>query len=238
MTPWMAPFMALFGSASASESLKLEGFVKPVFSTVIRTASLPEDRLSVGLTGSRAGIIMHGRPLPSWKYRVFFTVGSSTVTALTQARAVDSDNDGVVDQVATRATGVISDLVRETSIAWVPSRHFQVRVGQMPVPFTSTAQSADVALLFSERAGPNELFLAEDDLGALAELQLGDGVLLAKSGLFNGTGTGPSGGQRGVLYLARLGPSTPRSIHVRRNESNADGASTRNRGVHNMASLS
>ena len=191
-------------SAKKGTAFRLQGFVKPVFSALVRTASLPADQLDIGLTGSRAGIIMDGRPFPAWKYRVFFVVGGSTFAALTQARAVDSDNDGVVDQVATTARNALGDMVRETSLAWAPSKSFQIRAGQMPVPFTSAAQSSDVALLFSERAGPNQLFLAEDDLGALAELRLGQGIFLAKGGLFNGTGTGPSGGQRGVLYLARV----------------------------------
>lgn len=188
----------------AEPPVQLEGFVKPVFSTVVRNASLPEDRLQVGLSGSRAGIVIRGAPLPAWKYRVFFVVGGNTVTALTAASTVDRDNDGVVDGLQTTARSVLSDLVRETSVTWAPSAVFQIRAGQMPVPFTSAAQSADVALLFPERAGPNDLFLAEDDLGALAELQTRSQVFRAKVGVFNGTGTGANGGQQGVLGLARI----------------------------------
>ena len=188
----------------APPRVRVEGFVKPVFSALVRTASLPEEQLDIGLTSSRAGVILDGEALPHWQYRVFFVVGSPTFEALTAARAVDSDNDGVVDQVGTRSRGALGDIVRETSLSWVPSSGFRIRAGRMPVPFTSAAQSADVALLFSERAGPNELFLADDDLGALAEARTRGGTVLAKAGVFNGTGTGSRGGQRGVLALARI----------------------------------
>lgn len=214
MTIWLAlvgsalsqPEPTATEPARAQPAVHIEGFVKPVFRTVVRTASLPEDRLKIGLTGSRAGIIVHGAPLPTWRYRVFFVVGGNTVSALTGARLVDQDNDGAVDDISTRTRAVLSDLVRETSVTWAPTAGFQVRAGQMPVPFTSAAQSSDVALLFPERAGPNDLFLAEDDLGALMEWHTTENVFSGKAGVFNGTGTGTGlgGSQQGVLGLLRL----------------------------------
>ncbi len=189
--------------AVAAVPLEISGFVKPVFSVVGRTNALPEDRLRVGLVDSKAGLILQGEPVSHWRYKVFFTVGGGTVAALTGARTVDSDNDGAVDDVRTTSTAVLQDLVRESSVSWVPTEGVAFRVGQMPVPFTSTAQSPDTALLFPTRAGPNAVFLADDDLGGLIELD-GAGLVQAKAGIFNGTGTGVTGGQRGVLYLLRV----------------------------------
>ena len=185
-------------------ALEVSGFVKPVFSAVVLGSELPRDRLTVGLTSSAAGITFSGQPLDQWRYKAFFVLGAATFPALVSADVVDTDNDGAVDRVETSSQGALGDIVRETSVTWVPGSGFQIRAGRMPVPFTSAAQSADVALLFPDRAGPNDLFLADDDLGALVETQAPDGLVLAKAGVFNGTGTGSRGGQRGVLYLARI----------------------------------
>ncbi|MBX2797253.1 MAG: hypothetical protein KTR31_06295 [Myxococcales bacterium] len=190
--------------APAEPLFELSGFVKPVFSAVVRSSALPRDRVSVGLRSSQAGVTLRGRPLPQWRFKAFFVLGGSTVAAVTRASAVDTDNDGAVDRIDTSTRQVLADLVRETSVSFVPTGGLAIRAGQMPVPFTSAAQSADVALLFVDRAGPNQLFLADDDLGAVLELQTPSRTVLAKAGLFNGTGTGPTGGQRGVLYLARV----------------------------------
>lgn len=202
----MIPLLALCtGLAQASdEALELSGFVKPTFSAVSTPSALPREQLRVGLSSSAAGLTFAGQPLDQWRYKVFFVVGAQTFPALVAARAVDTDNDGAVDRVETSSRGALGDIVRETSVSWVPSDGFGIRAGRMPVPFTSAAQSADVALLFPDRAGPNDLFLADDDLGALLEAGAPDGQLAVKTGVFNGTGTGASGGQRGVLYLARI----------------------------------
>jgi hypothetical protein len=192
------------GARGVDRSLELSGFVKPVFSAVYRGNALPRDQLAVGLTSSTAGVVLRGEPVDHWRYKVFFTVGAGTFPVLVAARGIDTDNQGGVDRVDTETSGALGDIVRETSITWAPTDSFGIRAGRMPVPFTSASQSADTALLFPERAGPNQVFLADDDLGALLEVTLPDDRLLAKGGVFNGTGTGPSGGQRGVLYLARF----------------------------------
>ncbi|MEZ4236570.1 MAG: porin [Myxococcota bacterium] len=192
------------GAGGVDEAVELSGFVKPVFSAVYRGSALPRDRLAVGLTSSTAGIVLRGEPVDHWRYKVFFTVGAGTFPVLVGARGVDLDNQGGLDRVDVDTAGALGDIVRETSITWAPVDAFAIRAGRMPVPFTSAAQSADTALLFPERAGPNQVFLADDDLGALLELTLPEDRVLAKAGVFNGSGTGPSGGERGVLYLARV----------------------------------
>ncbi|HHO50513.1 MAG TPA: hypothetical protein ENK18_06465 [Deltaproteobacteria bacterium] len=198
--------LALAGAspAAASDALELSGFVKPTFSAVLRPSALPREQLKVGLASSAAGLTFQGQPLEQWRYKVFFVVGSQTFPALVSARVVDTDNDGAVDRVETSSSGALGDIVRETSVSWVPSSGFRIRTGRMPVPFTSAAQSADVALLFPDRAGPNDLFLADDDLGALIEAGAIGGEVAMKTGVFNGSGTGASGSERGVLYLARF----------------------------------
>ena len=202
--PSPAPKTTAPARRPASGNYSLRGFVKPVFSAVVRTSALPRDELNIGLASSKAGITLRGKPLDHWRFKVFFVVGADTFPALTRAKAIDTDNDGAVDRVDTASRGALGDIVRETSVTYKPSGGFQVRAGRMPVPLTSTAQSADVSLLFPDRAGPNQLFLADDDLGALAEMNTARSTVLAKMGVFNGTGTGSSGGQRGILYLARL----------------------------------
>ena len=204
----MIALLVLQLSAAASGNGELtpfaiRGFVKPVFSAVVRDTALPAQRVQVGIRSSRAGLTFAGQPLPQWRYKAFFVLGGDTFPALVSVRPVDANNDGSVDRIQTSARQAIGDVVRETSVTWVPVEGAGLRVGRMPVPLTSAAQSADVALLFNERAGPNQLFLADDDLGGLVEFGE-DAPAQVRAGVFNGTGTGSNGGQRGILYLGRI----------------------------------
>ncbi len=198
-----ALLLLLAGPASAG-LLQIEGFVSPRFSATVRPDAVPEDRLTVGLAGSSAGITFSGEPAEQWRFKTYLRVGSDTFDAVTGVGTVDRDNDGAVDGVTTTTRGALGQIVREASITWAPREVFGVRIGRMPIPFTSAAQSPDTALLFPDRAGPNAAFLADDDLGGLGELNLG-GRLLASAGLFNGTGVGAgSTSDLGVLYLGRV----------------------------------
>jgi hypothetical protein len=107
--------------------------------------------------------------------------------------------------IYTESRAAISNIVEESTVTFRPVEQFNVRVGRMRIPFTSQAQSPNTALMFPERSGPNEVFLAGTDLGGLLETQLFDGRILGSAGAFNGTSSGQlQSDRRGVLYTTRL----------------------------------
>jgi len=185
--------------------LQISGFVSPQFTGVVRPDAVPEDRLIMGLQNSVAGVTFQGEPDERWAFKTYLLFAAAdTFPAVTGVSAVDTDNDGSVDRIATSTSEAIGSLVREVSITFSPVEVFGIRLGRMPIPFTSQAQSPDTALLFPQRAGPNQVFLADDDLGGLLELDV-NGVFLASTGLFNGTGVGAGrSNDRGVLVVGRM----------------------------------
>ncbi len=196
--------LLLCSQAWAEDSWQLDGYVSPAFAATLRPNAVPQDQFDFGMTDSRVGLSFHGAPLEHWSFKAYLLVGVDTIQAITAAEPVDSDNNGSMDSIATSTSAAMADIVRETSVSFEPAESFDIRLGRMPIPFTSQAQSPDTMLLFPSRAGPNSVFVADDDLGGLAELNL-DGVFLGSVGLFNGTGTGVSSSEDlGVLYMARV----------------------------------
>ncbi len=198
----------LLGRALAAEdwreAVELSGFVNPGFSVQVRDAAVPEDQLDIGITGSRAGLVARGEPVEAFSYKVYLLLKADTFPAVTSVRTVDVDNDGKVDGVDTATREAMGNIVREASLSWNPSPVIGLKMGRMPIPFTSQAQSADTALLFPERSGPNSVFIADQDLGGLVNVNAGD-VLLVKAGVFDGASAGAlSSSTRGALYLARV----------------------------------
>ncbi len=186
------------------EAVDLSGFVNPGFSVQVRNAAVPEDQLAIGINGSRAGLVAQGEPVEAFSYRVYLLLRADTFPAVTSVRTVDVDNDGKVDGVDTATREAMGNIVREASLSWDPSATVGLKLGRMPIPFTSQAQSPDTALLFPERSGPNSVFIADQDLGGLLNVNAGD-VLLVKAGVFDGASAGDlSASTRGALYLARV----------------------------------
>ena len=184
--------------------LQLSGFVSPQFTGTVRPNAVPEDRLNAGLSATRAGITFSGEPDDRWAFKTYLLVGGDTFAAVTGVSTVDTNNDGDIDRVSTTTQGALGQIVREASVTFQPVEVFGIRVGRMPIPFTSQAQSPDTALLFPQRSGPNTIFLADDDLGGLLELDV-DGVVLASAGLFNGTGVGAGRSSNlGAMFLGRV----------------------------------
>ena len=185
--------------------LQISGFVSPQFTGTVRPDAVPEDRLVAGMGNSVAGVTFEGEPDERWAFKTYLQFAAADAfPAVTSVTAVDNDNDGNVDRVATTTAEAIGTLVREVSITYNPVEVFGIRVGRMPIPFTSQAQSPDTALLFPQRSGPNSVFLADDDLGGLLELDV-DGIVLASAGLFNGTGVGAGrSSNQGALILGRV----------------------------------
>jgi len=200
----IALLLGLGAVAAEPEPLSITGFVQPSFLVQSAPAAVPRDRLSFGLSGSTAGITFSGQPLPQWRYKAFLSIGAP-VDVVRDVSFVDTNDNGFFNSIGISRTAVVGDIVREISLSWVPTGGFGIRAGQMPVPLTATAQSADARLLFPNRANPNRRLLADDDLGILLEAEAPEGIVSAKLGVFNGRNLpGRRSSERGLAYLARV----------------------------------
>ncbi len=194
----------IVAAAEPADALEITGFVQPSFLVQVTPSAVPRDRLTFGLRDSKAGITFAGQPLPQWRYKAFLSIGAP-VSVVRDISFVDTNDNGFVNSIDVARASVVSDIVREISVTWAPSAGAQIRAGQMPVPLTATAQSADARLLFPNRANPNRRLLADDDLGVLFEAQAPEGVVSTKIGVFNGRNLpGRRSGERGLAYLARV----------------------------------
>lgn len=191
-------------AATPAPALQISGFVQPSFLVQVAPSAVPRDALTFGLRDSKVGLTFAGQPLPQWKYKAFLSIGAPT-SVVRDVTFVDTNDNGFFNSIGISRTQVVSDIVREISVTWVPTSGFQIRAGQMPVPLTATAQSADARLLFPNRANPNRRLLADDDLGILVETATPRGIVSAKVGVFNGRNLpGRRASERGLAYLARV----------------------------------
>ena len=188
-----------------STPVKFGGYVAPVFKAISRPSARPIDQQRVGMDGSRAGLVFTGKVAPPWSFRIHLVIGSDTFPALTSAEPVDTDNNSTTDAIETSSEQAIGNIVEEATAKYQPIKQFNIRAGRMRIPFTSQSQSPTTALMFPERAKPNEVFLEGTDLGGLLEMNLFDGRILGSTGMFNGTGTSvDAGAKKGVLYTGRV----------------------------------
>ncbi len=188
-----------------SPKVKTGGYIAPVFKAVYRPSARPIDQRRIGMDGSKAGLVFTGRVSPPWRFRMHLVLGSDTFPALTSATPVDTDNNQTTDAIESESQEAIGNIVEEATVTYQPIEEFDVRAGRMRIPFTSQSQSSNTALMFPERAAPNEVFLRGTDLGGLLEMNLFDGRILGSTGMFNGTGASVStGDQRGILYTGRV----------------------------------
>lgn len=192
----------LLGIAQAAD---VQAWVRPSAELVVRPDAIPEDQLQVGTSAANAGLIVDGDASDTVEARIYLLLSRDLVDAVTAVSAVDQDNNGTIDGVATSTRSVASSLVREASVTWTPSEPFSLKGGHMPIPFTSQSQSADTSLLFASRSGPNSAFIADDDLGVLGRGSIAD-VATLQGGAFLGTAVGDDlpAGARGGLYLGRV----------------------------------
>ncbi|MAY80451.1 MAG: hypothetical protein CL930_06650 [Deltaproteobacteria bacterium] len=198
---------SLFSAPAHAEPTALmrsHGYVSPEFRAIFRPDAKPIDQQRIGMDKSKAGLILDGRVSPPWTFRVHFVLGGDTFGAITTASPVDVDNNGTTDAIYTETAPAISSMVVESTVTYRPVDAFNLRLGQMRIPFTSQAQSPNTDLMFPERAGPNEVFLRGSDLGVLAETNLWDERVLGSIGTFNGANAGLYGNTHGVLYTARI----------------------------------
>jgi hypothetical protein len=191
------------GSARA-DGVNVEGYVRPALQGVLRPTAVPADQREIDMRSSLAGLVFEGVAAEHWSFRTHLRVGAEGIDAIIGVSAVDTDNDGAVDDVVTSRSEAMGQFVREASVSYRPIEELGVIVGRLKVPFTSQAQASDTALLFSDRAGPGKIFHAEDDLGALVEVDLADRIQTSM-GLFNGDGMGVEAeDSHGVLYMSRV----------------------------------
>jgi hypothetical protein len=199
----MVLWMALMGLAQADE-VETSGYIRPAIQGIYRPTAVPLNQQDVQLSGSTAGLIFAGSPGENWSFRTHLRLGSRTVDAVTSVAIIDTDNNGEIDDVVSTRSEVMGQILREASVTYQPIDELAVQAGRLIVPFTSQAQASDTALLFSERSGPDRVFHADDDLGAMVVVNLADRVNTSL-GLFNGDGMGVDLSRaRGSMYMARL----------------------------------
>jgi hypothetical protein len=193
-------------------SYQLGGYLQPQVGMTYRPSALPRDRMEYGAAATAAGIEITGQPWTHWGYDVHLIVAGESREVVTGVESVDTNGDGVPDDVSTDSEITPTLAVERATINYQPLPLVGAVVGQMRIPFTVQEQSPQTSLMFPRRSGPNEVFLKGPDLGALAVLTLKDDLVRASLGAFNGSGA-PVGEteERGLVYSLRadvnpLGP--------------------------------
>jgi len=173
-------------AARASDRLAIEGYLRPVYELTYRPNAIPLDEYTTGMIGSEAGVSMYGSPLDKFSYDVFLIFG-------------------VNGPAITNSSGGVSVSVEEAAVAYHPNGNWDLKVGQMRIPFTVDHMSPNTVLMFPNRAPPNEAFLAGTDLGVLGTFHLSDDLLRVSAGIFNGNELDPvpPSQVRGILYAMR-----------------------------------
>jgi hypothetical protein len=187
---WL-PASAAFGDAPKRRSSKavriaVDGYVQPQLAVRYRPDALPRDEVEFGMGDTRAGLIFKGRIYDSWRFKVHFVIGGEFLEALIGLDAVDRDGDGAIDTVATKAERVAGLAIEELSVTWQPIHFFQLRAGQMRIPFTAAHRSANTALMFPGRSAPNDVFLRGSDQASWQK-----SIWTAASSLRQVSSTGP-----------------------------------------------
>ena len=198
--------------AETERSWNLSGYLQPQVGMTWRPDGLPRDRFEYGASATAAGIEIGGQPWSDWRYDVHLIVSGESREVVTGVEAVDSNGDGVPDDVSAESEISPTLAVERATVTYQPVALAGLVVGQMRIPFTVQEQSPETSLMFPRRSGPNEVFLKGPDLGALAVLTLRGDLVRASAGAFNGSGA-PVGEseERGLVYALRadwnpLGP--------------------------------
>jgi hypothetical protein len=179
--------------ADAPDWFQASGYVQPQVGVRHRGDAVPRDQWEYGAESTRVGVMFEGAPLPRWSYTLHLVVGPGAIDSLSGDDAADAGSDPSRDPMIEQAT------VTGYATEWLA-----FSAGQLRIPLTLEHQSPNTALMFPNRSAPNQALLLGPELGALASLRLaGDRVHVA-TGLFNGTGVDDGGGERGVLYAARV----------------------------------
>lgn len=179
-----------------TKTIKLSGYVQPQFGVRYRPGAVPRDRTDYSAGDTRAGFVVDGEPLESWRYTLHLVVNADLVNAV-------SAEAGSEDSALSRAQGGLE--LERAAVDWDPSDHVGVSVGQMRIPFSVEGQISNTSLMFPNRAEANQVFLRGSDLGAMGRLSAREDKLRVAAGVFNGTDATSSveTGARGPLYAVR-----------------------------------
>lgn len=165
----------------------LSGYIIPGFGLRVRPDALPRDRLEHGFFGT-AGLVATGKPADHWTGIVHLVLGAAH-SAFQKKLGVLTDVEIGATVVETRSY-LTKLYIEEATVAFDPIDWFGAKAGVMRIPFTLQAQSANSALMFPERSGPNEVFLTGSDIGLLAYSNIGDGIFTPSIGVFHGNSLG------------------------------------------------
>ena len=195
----------LVALAGAAEGPEIGGYVHPRFIALYRPDEVDEDLYELGVGSSKAGLHFSGAASENWSYKAYLVLGADTVLVVNETYGIDEDLDGTLDDVGEFKTGVMGDIVRETTVKWRPSDDFGLTMGRMQVPFSAQDCSSDTALMFPTRASPTAVFREPRDLGAYALMGQAGEVISGAVGLFNGDGLGATtSDERGAAVLTRI----------------------------------
>lgn len=192
--------------------VKFGGYLNAGFGFTYVPQALPRDEITYGFFG-RAGLVVEARPYEMWRGKLNIIFDARALEALTDAQLIDSDSDGVLDDILLTRRQIPGHIIQDAWVAFEPTDWFYVRAGGMRIPFTLQQQSSNTSTLFPNRSRPNEQFLSGADFGALVGVDAFDGILLASLGTFAGTSLGLNIGEgvgpidvtgRGVVFSGRV----------------------------------
>ncbi len=201
--------LSLFFEPAADEpdaGPTFHGYLQPSFGYKSRPDAVPRDRLEYGAYGSKAGFVVHGERFEDWHYTIHLVVDARAMAVLTDVDLVDRDGAGGPEGLDTTRRDVTGTMIEEISVRYQPWPFFGVTAGQMRIPFTVAHRSANTALMFPTRPGPNEVFLSGSDQGLLAEVNALQGRARASAGAFHGVSllvASELRNTRGLVYSLR-----------------------------------
>ena len=164
--------------------LKLSGYIIPTFTVTARSQAVPRDRLILGVTSSRSGIVLDGQPYENWSY-VLHVGFNATVLNFNNAAATrvvtGQDND------TTRFAFVTSVPIEEATATYSPFKFLGITAGHVRIPFSVGAAAVITAQMFPTRPAPAVRFVTGPDDGALLNVDLLDHRIQFRGGVFNGS---------------------------------------------------
>jgi hypothetical protein len=151
-------------SKKSDVELSARGYVQAGLGFRYRENAIPRDQVELAFTG-QAGVVLQATVLEDFRSTVHVLLNSRALEALTGVEAVDFDGNGSLDAVVSRSRRFPAVFLEEASLSYAPDPLFSARAGVMLIPFTTQLQSPSFALMFPNRATPNEVFVSGSDLG-------------------------------------------------------------------------
>ena len=193
------------GELPSYPRIDLGGYVEGGFGFRLRPEALPRDEIDYGFFGV-AGLSVEGWAHEMWRARLQVEFRSDALETVTDVDLFDLDEDAAPELASFTVSRVPGIVIQEATAGFQPSPLFAIEAGITRIPFTLSQQSKNNALMFPTRAPANEIFLSGADLGALARLDLADGIFITSVGAFNGSSLGlrlDNATPRGVVFAYR-----------------------------------